>query len=285
MRSASLALLAGLIFCLGCGGGAVKTTGEPVTLAFGDLGGVPVDYEVDLSITTGEGARNWISSFDFAMKVEELTAEGGVNRRFDFDNFAITIYSGSTPEADPNAGDFTGEFLTMKQDAAGNILDWIGLDGIKGRTPGGPGYKTMLVYVMFRMNQPPPPDPVTVGTTWQGSFETPVPMAGNQVPMKGTMDYEVAGFGTKAGRDCVKIKARIRISGIGDRLVGEKEEPSFEHEEEGKGEIWWDYANGVVVEFTCNSSANQTYRRERAGKTDIAVDHSGVDSEIKIKMK
>jgi len=285
MRFASFVLVAGLLFCLGCGGGALQTTGEPVTLAFGDLGGVPAEYEVDLGVTTGEGSRNWISSFDFSMSVEELTADGGVNRRFDFDNFAMTNYSGSTPAPDPNAAEYSGEFLTLKQDAEGNILDWRGLDGIKGSTPGGPRFKFLLVYMMFRMNQPPPSDPVTVGTTWQGIFETPVRMAGNEVTMKGNMDYEVAGFGVKAGRDCVKIKTGIQISGVGDRLVGEKNELSFEHEEEGTGEIWWDYTNGVIVEFMSDSSANQTYRRERAGKTDVTTDHSGVDSEIKIKLK
>lgn len=284
MRFASFVLLAGLLFCLGCGG-AAKNAGEPVTLAFGDLGGLPAEYDADLSITTGEGSRNWVSSFEFSMKVEELTAEGGVDRRFDFENFAITTYSGSTPQPDPNAADYSGEFLTMKQDADGNILDWRGLDGIKGRTPGGPGLKNLLIYVMFRMNQPPPSGPVTAGSTWQGSFDTPLQIAGNNVAMKGTIDYEVEGFGTKAGRDCVKIKTRFQISGIGDRLVGEKDEPSFEHEEEGTGAIWWDYVNGVVVEFTSDSSANQIYRRERAGKTDVATDNSGVDGEIRIKMK
>jgi hypothetical protein len=285
MRIASLALLAGLILCLGCGGGGLQTTGEPVTLTYGDLGGVPVEYDVDLSVTTGEGSRNWISSFDVSMTVEELTADGGINRRFDFDNFAVTNYSGSTPEPDPNAGEYSGEFLILKQDAEGKILDWRGLDGIKGSTPGGPRFKFLLVYVMFRMNQPPPADAVTVGSTWQGTFETPVRMAGNEVAMKGKLDYEVVGFGTRAGRDCVKIKSGILIDGIGDRTVGEKNEVSFEHHEEGRGEIWWDYANGVIVEFTCDSSANQTYRRERAGKTDVTTDHSGVDSEIKIEMK
>jgi hypothetical protein len=285
MRFASLVLLAGLIFCLGCGGGAVQTTGEPVTLTYGDLGGMPVEYEGDLSITTGEGSRNWISSFDISMTVEELTDDGGINRRFDFDNFAVTTYSGSTPEPDPNADEYSGEFLTLKQDAEGNILDWRGLDGIKGSTPGGPRFKFLLVYVMFRMHQPPPADAVTVGSTWQGSFETPVRMAGNEVTMSGTLDYEVVGFGTRAGRDCVKIKTGIQINGVGDRRVGEKDELSFEHVEEGTGEIWWDYTNGVIVEFACDSSASQTYRRERAGKTDVTTDHSGVDGEIKIKMK
>ncbi|MGD8628390.1 MAG: hypothetical protein PVH52_04875 [bacterium] len=285
MRFASLALLAGLIFCLGCGGGAVQTTGEPVTLTFGDLGGMPVEYEADVSVTTGEGARNWICSFDFSMTVKELMADGGIDRRFDFDNFAVTNYSGSTPEPDPNAGEYSGEFLTLEQDAKGKIVDWRGLDGIKGSTPGGPRFKFMLVYVMFRMNQPPPSTPVTVGSTWQGSFETPVRMAGNEVAMKGTMEYEVEGYGVKAGRDCVKIKTAIQIDGVGDRTVGDQEQLSFEHKEEGKGEMWWDYKNGVIVEFTSDSTANQTYRREIAGKTDVTTDYSGVDTEIKIKMK
>jgi hypothetical protein len=103
--------------------------------------------------------------------------------------------------------------------------------------------------------------------------------------MKGTIDYVVEGFGTRAGRECLKIKTRLMIDGVGDRLVGEKNEVSFEHHEEGKGEIWWDYTNGVIVEFTCQATANQTYRREIAGKTDVTTDHSGVDSEIKIEMK
>jgi hypothetical protein len=286
MRFAGLALLAGLIFCFGCGGGGgVQTTGEPVVLTYGDLGGMPAEYEADLSVTTGEGSRNWISSFDFSMSVEELADDGGIKRRFDFDNFAVTNYSGSTPEPDPNAGEYSGEFLILEQNAEGSIIDWRGLDGIKGGTPGGPRFKFLLVYVMFRMHQPSPANQVTVGTTWQGSFETPVRMAGNEVAMKGTMDYEVVGYGTRAGRDCVKIKTGIQINGVGDRMVGDQNEVSFEHEEEGKGEIWWDYTNGVIVEFTSNSTANQTYRREIAGKTDVTTDHSGVDSEIKIKMK
>ncbi len=287
MRFASFALLAGLVFWLGCGGGGGSTTmtGEPVTLAFGDLGGEPVNYKADLGVSTGEGARNWITSFEVAIKVEEITPEGGINRRFDFDNFAITNYSGSTPEPDPNAADFSGEFLTMQQDAEGNIIDWRGLDGIKGGVPGYPRFKDMLVYVMFLFTQPPSSDPVTAGSTWQHTFETPLRIAGNQVAMKGDISYEIDGYGQRAGRDCVKIKSKIRITGAGDRLVGDKQEPSFEHEQEGRGEIWWDYVNGVVVEFSWDSSSNQTYRRAVAGATDVTTDYSSVDSEIKIRMK
>lgn len=287
MRLSGFVVLTGLVLCLGCGGGGGSTTmtGEPVTLAFGDLGGVPAAYEADISVTTAEGARNWISSFDFTMKVEEMAADGSISRRFDFNKFAITNYSGSTPEPDPNAPGFSGEFLIMKQDADGKILDWRGLDGIRGSVPGWPRLKGMLVYIMYLMTQPPPSDPVNVGSTWQDTFETPLSIAGNQVAMKGEISYAVDGFGQKAGRDCIKIETKNKITGVGDRLVGEKQEPSFEHEGEGKGTIWWDYTDGVVVEFDWDSSANQTFRRERAGVTDVTTDYSSVDTEIKIKMK
>jgi hypothetical protein len=286
MKYVSFALLAGLAVCLGCGGGGpVPAPTQPVTLAYRDLGGAPVDYEVDLSVTTDEGARTWVSTFDFSLKTEEITSDGGINRRFDFSDFAVTHYSGSTPEPDPDAPGYVGEYLTMKMDPDGNITDWKGLDGIHGPVPAGPRFKDAIVYLMFRMFQPPPREPINAGSTWQSTFETPLRIGGGEVTLKGTVDHEVDGFGEKAGRECVKIKTKIWISGVGDRKVGEDELPSFEHEEEGRGEVWWDYGSGVIAEWTTKTAANQTYRRERAGRTDVATTYSGVDYEMKVTLK
>jgi hypothetical protein len=286
MRFAGFALLASVILFLGCGGGGtVQAPTEAVTLAHVAPGSPPVDYQADLSVTTGEGARTWVSTFDFAMTVDEVADDGSVKRRFDFSDFAITNYSGSTPEPDPDAGDYTGEFLVLTLDKEGNIVDWKGLDGIKGGVPSNPRFKNSIVYLMYRMFQPGPAQPVNAGSTWPQSFETTMRMAGNEVTFKGNVDNTVDGFGKKGDKDCVKIKSKINVSATGDRRVGEKDELSFEHEEEGKGEVWWSYADGIIAEYTYATSANQTFRRERAGKTDVATDHSGVDYEIKIKMK
>jgi hypothetical protein len=113
----------------------------------------------------------------------------------------------------------------------------------------------------------------------------PLGMLGSEVTFRGTVDYAVEGFGTRQGRECVKIKTDVRIDAESDRKVGVEEELAFVSEERGAGEIWFDHADGAIVEYSVKTSSTYTMRQERAGKTDVATDFASVDSEMKVKMR
>jgi hypothetical protein len=288
MRFAMWAALAGMVIFVGCGGQAtVQTGGQPVKLEYKDLGGQPLGYRADLSVTSDVGGRTrtWLSTFDFDMKTDEIAADGSIRRSFEFGDFSVTTVSGGTPEPDPNAAGYKDETLWFEMDPDGELVDWKGLDMIRGRLVGGPRFKDAIVYVYLRVFSPMPDEPVNAGSSWQRTFKMPLGMMGSEVTFRGTADYVVGGFGTRQGRECVKIKTSVRIDGESDRKVGEEEELAFVSEEQGDGEIWFDSADGVIVEYSIKTSATYTMRQERAGKTDVATDFASVDSEIKIKIR
>ena len=48
--------------------------------------------------------------------------------------------------------------------------------------------------------------------------------------------------------------------------------------------MWFDFDNGLLVEYEMGVTADQNMSYERAGKTDVATEAATVDSQTKIKL-
>jgi hypothetical protein len=137
---------------------------------------------------------------------------------------------------------------------------------------------------MTLLYQPLPKDPVTVGSTWQNNLEMPVTMRGSEFKQTVSANYEVTGFGQKSGRTCAKVHLTTTAKVEGSGMRGADRQFWVESSAAGKGELWFDYANGLPVEFTLRLTRDQVMRYERAGKEDVATEASTIDSEVKIKL-
>ncbi|HVP56489.1 MAG TPA: hypothetical protein VMU02_00195 [bacterium] len=280
--------LLGLALSLGCGGGggAVSTSTQKVTLAYKQLGGASSQYKMTSSVTLNSmgNTNSWVSDVAFTARVESISTDGVITRRITFDDFSIFEQSGGKLEPDNLAPGYKGQYLWMQQAADGKVLHWNGLDGIRSYTAEDRDLKNVLVQQMATAYQPLPTEAVGVGSKWQGTLEIPVTIRGGEFTQKITVDYEVVGFGQRGSRNCVKIQTRTATEGKGTGNRAEDRQFWVNTTGSGKGFIWFDYDNGLIVEYETNVTADQELKYERTAKTDIATEASTVDSQTKIKL-
>jgi hypothetical protein len=288
MKSVAVVLALGLLVCLGCsskppvGDLAVQA----IKLEYKAMGGVPAQfkmaYKVSLNITGS--TQEWMSDIVYSAKVDSIAPGGTIVRRITFDDFSIAELSGGNPTPDPEAAKYKGQYLWLKLGPAGEVADWKGLDGIRNYTPEQRDLKSVLVLLMTLSNPPMPAEPATVGTKWQSALEMPVMMGGGDFNQKVTTDYEVASFGTRAGTSCARIRFTSTCGGSGTGFRSADRKYWLEQQGTGRGELWFDYGSGLVIEYSLTLTVDQVRKYERAGKEDIATEASTVDSGIKIKV-
>jgi hypothetical protein len=284
MRLLGLVSIIAIAFVLGCGGGpAVQRAAQPVKLEFRDKGDY-LDYVADFGIDTNMGGSviSWLTTFEFKVKVDSIT-EATAERRFEFGKFTVTRIRAERPEPDPNAPEYEGTTLWLKMDPDGSLSDWKGLDAVRGRTVDGRSFKEYIVYQLLAMFQPPPDEPVNAGSTWQDQFAMEIRTGAVKAGFTTTIDYTVEGFGVLNGRECAKINIAVDIAAEGEGSIGGKE-TSMMDSGGGTGEIWFDYASGLIVEYNYKTTTTRETRTERAGKEDITTDVITLDSVIKIKL-
>ena len=290
MKLAAVLLTVCLVACAGCGGGggakAVSPTASPVTLEYKTGGGQPVQYKMTSSVTVNvQGATDtWISDISYTVKVESIATDGAITRRITFDDFSISSVSGGTPVPDPSAAGYKGQYLVLRMGPNGEVQDWKGLDGIHSVTAEDRDLRNVLVQQMAQLFQPLAKEPVNVGSKWQSTFEMPVEIGGGEFKQKVVTDYEVLGFGQRSGRNCARIRLLLVTQGEGSGTQGAGRQYWVDAQGGGKGEMWFDYDSGVIVDYNAGGTADQNMSYERAGKEDVATETSTVDTQTKIKL-
>jgi hypothetical protein len=281
-----LALLA-LAFSAGCGGkSALSTVSQPVTLAYKQVGDQYSQYKMSSSVTVNmQGTTtSSVSDITYSARIESLATDGMIVRRLVFDAFSIFEQSGGRLEPDAAAAGYKGQYLWLKLGPQGEVVEWKGLDGIRSFTAEDRDLKNVLVQQMASTFQPLPSEAVNVGSTWHRSIEIPVNIRGGEFKQKIATDYEVIGFGQRSGRNCAKVQTKALLQGEGSGSRGGDRQFWLKSDGAGKGSIWFDYENGLLVEYEMKVTANQTLSYERAGKTDVATEAMTVDSQNQIKL-
>lgn len=288
MKLAAVVLALGLVFYLGCGGGGKTSVAPtaPVKLDYKTLGGQLMQYKLTSSVTVNSqgSTESSISDITCSAKVESIGPDGVIVRRITLDDVSISSVSGGRPTPDPLAAEYKGQYLWLKMGPDGEILDWKGLDGISSYTADGRDLKNVFVLQMASLFRPLPKEAVTVGSVWQSVLEMPIRIMGGDFNQKVVTDFEVVGFGQRLGRNCAKIRTALVCSGEGTGFRGADRKFWVESQGQGKGEVWFDYDNGVMVEFSSNLTSDQTMKYERAGKEDVATEIATIDSEAKIRL-
>jgi hypothetical protein len=285
MRLLGMVLIVAAVFVLGCGGGpALQQASQPITLEFRTAGDY-INYVTDFGIDTNFGGSviSWLSTFDFKVKVDSIT-DKVAERRFEFHRFTVTTIQGDTPEPDANAPEYDGTTLWLQMDADGALKDWKGLDAIRGRTVDGRTFKEYIVYQLMGLFQPPKNQPVNSGSTWQNQFTMEMRAGAVETEYTTTIDYTVEGFAVRNGHECAKIDMAIRIDAVGSGSLGGKE-TSIKSEAAGDGVIWFDYVNGIIVEYSKKTTTTRETLTERAGKEDITSQAITLDTDVRIRLK
>ncbi|MFH1312975.1 MAG: hypothetical protein ABIJ00_07070 [Candidatus Eisenbacteria bacterium] len=285
VRFASWVLLAVLTVVVGCGGG-LDTTPKSVSLAYKDMGGEYVQYKSSTSIIYNVEGRVQSALHDiiYSVKVDSIAPDGAIDRRLKFDEFVMGELAGGRLELDPNASKYKGENLYLKLGPEGQLLDWKGLDGIRGYTISDQSLKDDIVQMMVEFFQPLGKEEVTVGSTWQRFIEIPVKRRGGEITQKATISYTVEGFGTKGDRPCVKIKTKVQLSGEGSGEISDGKKFWVEAEGKGEGELWFDYVDGLPVESSGTATITSDFSYERSGKEDVTSEYATIDVESKMKL-
>jgi hypothetical protein len=288
MRFAIWLMLAALVVSLGCGGGGggLSTGPQTVSLAYKKAGGEYIQYKASTSITYNVGGtiRQSLHDITYSVRVDSIYEDGAIDRRLKFDEFVMGELSGSRLELDPDAEKYKGEALYLKIGPDGELVDWKGLDGIRGYTVSETNLKDDIVQMMTEFFQPLADEEVGVGSTFQRVVEIPVRRPGGDIDFSITIDYKVEGFGTRDGRACVKLKTEslIEAEGEGERGGGRKYWVSLTGD--GGGEFWFDYENGLPVESSGKATITSDFSYERAGKEDVATQFATIDVETKTKI-
>jgi hypothetical protein len=280
-----IAILA--MFSLSCGGGGGSSVApSEVTLKFQALDGLELHYKANTNIDTNiEGqTRTWMSETKARVKVVDTEADGSVVRSLTYDDFTMGEISGTgTLAPNPRAEDFVGENLQLTLNAEGKIVDWKGLDGISMMTDEGNSYRDFLVQQMAEVFQPFPDHAVSVGSKWQRTVETMIPVGGGDLSNRIQIDYELNGFGRKSGRECARIKMKYVVSGSATgRRAGRF---WITTTGDGTGEMWFDYNEGVLVEYDKKVTITRDYKYERAGEEDVATQTTSIAREFKMKLE
>jgi hypothetical protein len=285
MRFGSWVLLAVLTVVIGCGGG-LDTTPRSVSLAYKQMGGEYVQYKSSTSITYNvEGkVQSALHDIVYSVKIDSIAPDGTIDRRLKFDEFVMGEMSGGKLALDPDASKYKGESLWLKLGPEGELLDWKGLDGIRGYTISDQSLKDDIVQMMVQFFQPLGRDEVNIGSTWQRSIEIPVKRRGGELTQRATIGYTVEGFGMKGGRSCVKMKTRVQLSGEGSGEISGGKKFWVDAEGEGEGELWFDYAEGLPIESSGSATITSDFSYERAGKEDVASEYATIDVETKMKL-
>ena len=286
MRFSVWVLIAALVALMGCGGGGVSQAPKSVSLAYKSLGGEYVQYKASTNITYNIGGtlRQSLMDITYSVRVDTIAPDGSSERRLKFDEFVMGELAGSRLNYDPDAEKYKGESLWLKLGPEGELVDWKGLDGVRGFSISDQDLKDDIVQMMAQLFQPYGEEMVTVGSTWQRILEIPIRRRGGEINQKIIIDYTVDGFGTKAGRSCVKIKTKTRFEGEGEGKMGEDKSFWVDAVGDGDGQIWFDYVNGVPVESTGKATITSDFSYERAGKEDVKTETATIDLEQKIRL-
>jgi hypothetical protein len=285
MRYVSWVLLAVLTVVVGCGGG-LDTTPKSVSLAYKGMGGEYVQYKSSTSITYNVEGRVQSALHDiiYSVRIDSIAPDGTIDRRLKFDEFVMGELSGGKLELDPNASKYKGENLYLKLGPEGELLDWKGLNGIRGYTISDQSLKDDIIQMMVQFFQPLGQDEVTVGSTWKREIEIPVKRRGGEIIQRATITYTVEGFGNKGGRSCVKMKTKVHLSGEGSGEISGGKKFWVDAEGDGQGDLWFDYAEGLPVESSGSATITSDFSYERAGKEDVTSDFATIDVETKMKL-
>lgn len=286
MKFAVGVVLAGIVMFVGCGGGGVDTAPKTVSLAYKMMGGEYVQYKSSTSITYNvEGrVRSSLHDITYSVRIDSIAPDGTIDRRLKFDEFVLGELAGGKLELDPDAAKYKGEALWLKLGPTGELIDWKGLDGIRGYTIADQDLKDDIVQMMVELFQPMGEAQVTVGSTWQRVVEIPIRRRGGEMLQKVTIDYVVEGFATKKDRPCVKIKTRADVEGEGSGTLGSDKKFWVDVVGDGKGEVWFDYVDGLPVETSATATLTSDFSYERAGKEDVASAFATIDIETKIRL-
>ncbi len=283
----ALLILTILAFVLGCGGKtALEKTEEKVKLEYGKLNGKEVTYKISSNTNYNFASieRQALSELTYTVKVDSIHPDGTIDRTIRFLDFVMSQIGGSGKlEATPDLEKYKGEWLYMRIGKDGKLVDWKGLDGIRGHTVSDESLRDQMVLGMLQLFQPFTDDEVGIGSTWRREIEMPIGMRGGDMTHKAIIDYEVEGFGNKDGRRCVKIKTKSQIDANGEGEMGGKKF-WVNITGSGSGTVWFDYTEGLIVEGYHKSVMTIDLSREVAGKEDVTTDTGTLDVESKVKL-
>lgn len=280
-------IVAIMAFGFGCGGKtAVEKTSEKVKLGYGKLSGKEVTYKLSSNMTYNfqKVERQALSEITCTVKVDSIHSDGAIDRTIKFEDFVMSEIGGSGKlESVPDLGKYKGEWLYLRLGPDGKLIDWKGLDGIRGHSVSDENLRDQLVLSMVSLFQPFTDEEVSIGSTWRREIEVPIGMRGGERKQKTTIDYEVEGFGNKDGRRCIKIKTKSRVEAEGEGEIGGKKF-WVNVTGSGSGTIWFDYAEGLIVEEYDKSILTVDFSRERAGKEDVTTETGTLDVESRTKL-
>jgi len=281
-----VSVVAALLLTSCGGGGGSRVSPTEVMLGYKTLDNADVNYKANTNIDTNVGGqtRTWMSETKASLAVIAINDDGSIVRSLTYTGFTMGEISGTgTLVPNATAEEYVGETVQFTIDKDGKLIDWKGLDGISGMTVEGNAFREFIMQQLTEIFQPLPDYPVTVGGKWQRSIETMMPVGGGDLINKIQIDYELVGFGQKAGRDCARIKTKYHIMGSAQgRRRGKFWITSTG---EGSGEFWFDYNAGLLVELNKNVTITRDLRYERAGEKDVATQTTSVAREFKMKLE
>lgn len=286
MKKLLIGLMLLTLVSLSCGGGGSSVVPGEVVLKYQSLDNEYVQYKANTNIDTNIGGqtRTWMSETKASVKIIDMKEDGTIVRSLKYDDFTMGEISGTgTLVPNPSADDYIGESVQITIDGEGKLVDWKGLDGVSGMTVEGNAFRDFIIQQLDEMYQPLPDHPLTVGSKWQRIVSTTIPVGGGDLLNRNQIDYELVGFGKKGGRECARIKTKHTVTG--DASGRRRGKFWITVVGDGSGEIWFDYANGLMVEYSKKVTLTREYSYERAGETDVASQVTTVDREFKVKLE
>ncbi len=213
----------------GCGGGGVGgreiSVEGPITITRSFEEGDVLKYR--FKIDTQSGVRRTayeqsISTLAELKTTNTITSvdDNVVKMRMRFDYAVGSMTFGDRMQPDKTVSALRGKELLFELDPTGDVLSWSGLSGEEA-LEAGTGQMAMLLYDVFPAL---PDEPLSIGTTWEESYDIPDITSSVERDFIGETTYTVVGFKEKYEIRCVEI-ARVT-------------EFEFEGRAEQAGEMW-----------------------------------------------